>query len=69
MFCIDITITIAVIFDKVYAVLLIKNLFTQFSYPQNSLLFNFGPTTLFTWQLVMKTLQSYLKTLGNTETT
>ena len=66
MFRAGVTVIIAAVFDKACAVSSIRNLFTRFSRPQNSPLFDLGPTTPFTRQLVTETLRSCLKTLGFT---
>lgn len=62
-FCASNIIAIAAAFDKTYIVSLIKNFFTWFPHPHNSLLFDLSQTTPFTWQLVTKILRSYLRTL------
>ena len=59
-----VTLTIAAAFDEACAVSSIRNLFTRFPHPQNSPLFDLGPTTPFTRQLVTETLRSCLRTLG-----
>ena len=59
-----VTLTVAASFDEACAVVSIRNLFTRFPRPQSSPLFDLGPVTPFTRQLVTETLRSCLRNLG-----